>query len=182
MKGTRVVMAAAIVGAFGAATLEAQDVKIGAQASFAQDTDFGIGPRVELGLTPAIPGLVVAGSFDYFFPGDRTVQEGEGVGSTDTDYWELNANLIYGFEVASAPGVEPYFGAGLNFSHASGQITTPGGTVEASDDNAGVNLVGGAKFPLTGLTTFLEMRLELKGDDPLGIEDQFVLAGGILFP
>lgn len=184
MKGMRAVMAAVVVGVLGAATLEAQDVRIGAQASLAQDTDFGIGPRVEIGLGQAIQGLAVVGSFDYFFPDDfqLTVPGQDPPFSASVDYWEVNANLIYGFTVASAPGVEPYFGAGINFSRISGNFTSPDQEVEESETDAGINLVGGAKFPLTGITPFVEARLELKGDDPLGVEDQFVLTGGILFP
>jgi len=182
--GTRAVMAAVIVGALGAATLEAQDVKIGAQVSLAQDTDFGIGPRIEIGLGQVVTGLAVVGSFDYFFPDsfELTIPGQDAPFTAEVDYWEINANLIYGFTVADAPGVEPYFGAGLNFSRISGNFTGPGTEEEASETDAGINLVGGAKFPLTGITPFVEARLELKGDDPLGVEDQFVLTGGILFP
>jgi len=183
MMGTRAAMAAVVVGALGAATLEAQDVKIGAQASFAQDTDFGIGPRLEVGLGRVIAGLSVVGSFDYFFPDSfQLTTPGGTMFSAEVDYWEVNTNLIYGFTVANAPGVEPYFGAGINFSRISGNFTGPGGEEEASETDVGINLLGGAKFPLTGVTPFLEARLELKGDDPLGVEDQFVLTGGILIP
>lgn len=184
MKGTRAVVAAAVVGALGASTLEAQDVKVGAQASLAQDTDFGIGPRIEIGLGQAITGLAVVGSFDYFFPDSfQLIIPGRDAPFTaEVDYWEINANLIYGFTVANAPGVEPYVGAGIVFSRISGNFTGPDTDEEASETNAGINLVGGAKFPLTGITPFVEARLELKGDDPLGVEDQFVLTGGILVP
>ncbi len=181
--GTRVAMAAAVLGALGAGTLEAQDVKLGAQASLAQDTNFGIGPRVEFGLGRAIPGLGVTGSFDYFFPDDFRLTTIEGqMFTASVNYWEINANLIYGFSIANTPGVDPYVGAGINFSHISGNFTGPGAAGDNSETDAGINLVGGAKFPLTGVTPFLEARLELKGSDPLGVEDQFVLTGGILFP
>lgn len=186
MRGTRAIMVAVVVGALGAATLEAQDIKIGAQASLAQDTDFGIGPRLEVGLGQVLPGLAAVGSFDYFFPDsfELTIPGQDAPFTAEVDYWEINANVIYGFTVADAPGVEPYFGAGLNFSRISGNFSGPGAGEEASetDTGVGINLVGGAKFPLTGVTPFLEARLELKGDDPLGVEDQFVLTGGILIP
>lgn len=180
MSGRRAVLVAVVAGLFGATGLAAQQFRIGAQASLAQDTDIGIGPRVEIGFVPAIPGLAVVGSFDYFFPGNLAI---EGVSaSSDVDYWEINANLIYGFDLPDAPGVELYFGGGLNVSRIDGRIAVGENVEEASDTNLGLNLVGGTKFPLTGITPFVELRLELKGDDPFGVEDQFVVAGGILFP
>jgi len=175
MVGRRVLIAITAFGFFaGAGAVEAQSVQIGPQLSLAEDTDFGIGPRLEIGLVPAIPGLRFAASFDYFFPDNPTL--GGGAATADNDYWELNGNLLYGFGIPSLPGFDPYVGAGINIAHASSVGEIQGVPFDDSDTDAGVNLVGGAQFPIGGLTPFLEARLELRDDN------QLVVAGGFLFP
>jgi hypothetical protein len=86
---------------------------------------------------PAIPGLGVIGSFDYFFPGTVDLS-GVGV-DISADYWEINGNLFYSFPVSGA-SIEPYFGAGLNLATASVDVTGAGETVDDSQTELALNL------------------------------------------
>lgn len=154
--------------ALGATSLSAQSVRVGGQLSFADDADFGVGPRLALELPNLASGLWVAGSFDYFFP-----DQGLFGTAGDVDYWEINVNLLYDITLSDATNVEPYFGAGLNIARTS--ITDGSGSTN-SNSELGLNLVGGLNFPLVGFTPFVEVRLEIEGGE------QFVISGGILFP
>lgn len=132
-------------------------VHLGPQISLADDADVGIGARVVAGV-PQYRGVEFAGSFDVFFP------------DGDVDYWELNANLIYNFEIPDAGAFRPYAGGGLNIA----RVDPPVGD---SDTDLGLNVLGGAKFPNEGpVTPYLELRAEIEGGE------QFVITGGILFP
>lgn len=158
--------------AFVAADARAQ-VRIGGQLSLAEDQDLGLGPRVELDI-PAVPSLTVIGSFDYFFSDDVTVP---GVGEAGQDYWELNGNVVYNFLIVDLVGVEPYVGAGLNIAHRSIDFEGDGTQVDESDLLGGLNLLGGARFPLNGVTPFAEIRFEIEGGEQVP-----VLTGGLMFP
>ncbi len=154
--------------AVGAASLSAQAVRVGGQVSFADDADFGIGPKLMFHLPNLASGLWLSGSFDFFFPDD-------GFGSVDdVDYYEINANLIYEIDLPAASNVAPYLGAGLNLAHLS--ITEEMGGLENSDTDLGLNVLAGLNFPLVGFTPFVEIRLEIEGGE------QFVIAGGIMLP
>jgi len=136
------------------APLSAQ-LRFGAQADWGDNTDFGIGGRLEHGLTKLFPNvpLRAAASFDYFFPGNSL------------NYWEINYNVFYQLK---ADALTPYAGGGLVLAYASA-----GG---GSNSDLGVNLGGGLKFATGGkMTPFIEARVEL------GAGEQFVLTGGLLF-
>ena len=150
-------IAAAMFCLAGAPSAMAQGFRWGPELSLATDTDFGLGARVEFDFNNSP--LTVIGSFDYYFP-DGPV-----------DYWEINGNLIYNFDLSSAPSVTPYAGGGLNIAHAS--VDTEFGS--ASDTDPGLNLLGGARFDAGSLTPFVEMKFTIEGGD------QFVVTGGLLF-
>lgn len=152
--------AALLFGAGSAAQAQqAMPVNFGVQASFADDTDFGVGARVELGLAQLSPRLFAIGSFDWFFP-------------DGFDYFEVNANLGYSIPLTS-PTFVPYVGGGLNIARASVKVFGE----SHSDTEVGLNVLGGTKFkPVSArFTPFLEARVELNGGE------QFVISGGILF-
>lgn len=136
-----------------AQTMGVPPFHFGAQADFATDGSvFGVGGRVEYGLTSMVPSLTdfrFVGSFDVFFPS---------AGS----YWEINPGVATSFNLANAP-VKPYAGAGLNIAHGTGNT------------DIGLNLFGGVKFKAMGtLTPFAEARLELGGGE------NFIITGGIM--
>lgn len=134
-------------------------VHLGPQISLADDADVGIGGRIVAGV-PQYRGVEFSGSFDVFFPDE------------DFDYWELNGNLIYNFEIPEASAFRPYAGGGLNIARFDDV-----GPTDAGDTELGLNILGGAKFPNEGpVTPYLELRAEIEGGE------QFVITGGILFP
>lgn len=155
------VMALAALAAVPARGQE-RPFNLGAQLSWGDDADLGLGVRYENRLdrlAPSVP-LRVIGSFDWFFPGN------------DVTYWELNANVAYQFTLQNSR-IGPYAGGGLNIARASVDVA---GVGSASDTEVGLNLLGGIRFPSTGrLTPYVEIRLELGGGE------QFVLTGGLLF-
>lgn len=162
MKLGRVVLGIATALAISAGNLHAQ--RLGAQLSWGDDTDLGLGARVEVGLpnvfttTGALARTYFIGSFDYFF-----------VDCNECTYWELNGNLAVPI---AAAGVDPYVGAGLNIAHISLDL---GILDDQSDTELGVNLLGGVRFPIGTVSSFGEARLELGGGE------QFVLTFGVLF-
>jgi len=151
------VIALLVVVGGGASSLPAQ-VRWGPQLSFGDNTDLGIGVRLDHPL-PIFGNAPVHGaaSFDWFFP-----DEPPGVNVT---YLEFNYNAFYQFR---ADALTPYAGGGLVLGYASS-----GGN---SSTDLGVNLGGGLKFRTGGrVTPFLEGRIEL------GAFEQFVVTGGVLF-
>ncbi|MFQ5746524.1 MAG: hypothetical protein ACE5HF_04810 [Gemmatimonadota bacterium] len=141
----------------------AAQARFGAQLDIGDDQDLGLGGRVVLGLVEP-KGFDFVGSFDWFFP-----DEPPGV---DVTYWEINGNLIYSLDLPAVPSVGPYIGGGINIAHRNREFSN--GT-DASDTDAGLNLLGGATLDTRSVTPFLELRLEIEGGD------QFVVAGGVLF-
>ncbi len=149
-------------------------VNLGGQLSFADDYDIGLGVRATFGLPTAAP-LEIITTADYYFP--------DGVTGIDISYWEINANLVYLFNIPSSI-VAPYAGGGLNYAHASVSadlsqfgVDFPGElpAIEGSQSDLGLNLLGGARFNLGSITPFGELRIELNGGE------QFVFSAGALF-
>ena len=138
----------------GAGGVRAQ-VYLGPEAGFSTDYDFGVGGRIQTSLNTSIP-LDFQGSFDVFFPdGPR-------------EYWEINGNVWYVFDIESIPEGALYAGAGLNIGRKSGESST------ASTD-LGLNLGGGYRFKRTGTQPFLEAKFTIGGSE------HFVIGGGVLF-
>jgi len=144
----------------GAADAQAQ--AFGVQGSWGDDTDFGIGARLELGL----PNLFTTqgpfsrtyliGSFDWFFPDFCDDID-------DCSYWEINANLAIPI---TAQSIDPYVGTGLNIARVA--------AFDESETEVGLNLLGGIRFNLGSLGAFTEGRFVLSG------AEQFVLTFGVL--
>lgn len=149
---------------FSAGTAQAQ--LFGAQVSWGEDSDVGIGARAEfdfankLTRTGAFSKSFVIGQFDYYF-----IDCPAGASCT---YWELNPSLAVPFRGSN---VKPYAGAGLHVSHRSGSA----GGLSRSDTGMGLNLLGGLRFGLGGLDAFSEARLGLGGD-----YEQFAVSFGFL--
>jgi opacity protein-like surface antigen len=163
----RLLTAAGCALALSAADLQGQ-IRFGAQASYGDDFDLGIGVRLTSSLQSVFPRTPLAfhGSFDYFFPDD------EGTGA-DISYWEINPNLVYMIPVRASSSIAPYAGGGLNIAHLS--VDVPGfGSGDQTE--LGLNLLGGVQFGGSSrLRPFAEVRVELSGGE------QFVLTGGVLF-
>ena len=171
MKALRMGLATVALVAVGAAGAEAQ--RFGVQANYGTDSELGVGARVEIGLPFASTGTFsqtfLIGSFDYFFDCGF-----DGFGDSDAfdcSYWEINANAAVPL-VAS--GINPYVGAGLNYANYSVDVDTGFGDFDSSGSEVGLNILGGLRFPLGGLSAYGEGRFELGGGE------QLVLTFGIL--
>src|SRR5688572_3597987 len=89
-----IVLAIALIAVVSVGDVSAQ--VFGPQILWGDDTDFGIGGRVETSVGPALTAsgplseALLVTSFDYFFPDCDT-----GVGGSDCSvtYWELHADL-----------------------------------------------------------------------------------------
>lgn len=146
----------------------AQAQRFGVQADFGTDTDVGIGVRGEFDLRNvftnqgAFSRAFIVASFDYFF-----VDCPQGA---DCSYWEINPMLAVPITVTN-PKITPYLGGGLNI----GNSKVEAGGFSASDTNIGLNLLGGLRFPMGGLSAYTDARIVV------GDNDQLVLTFGILF-
>jgi len=151
------------------APLAAQGISFGAAASYGEDTDFGVGPRVSLAIPAGDLGLSLVGSFDYFFPSDA---DADALG-VDINYWELSGNLVLDIPVGEG-SVGPYLGAGINYAEASGSASGAGLTISASESEVGVNLLGGLRFGSAGASPFVEGRYSTASE-------QIVVSVGVQF-
>jgi opacity protein-like surface antigen len=142
-----------------ASAAEAQ-VRFGANLSWGDDTEVGLGARLNFGLGAASQRRPIEGyaTFDYFFP-------------DGFDFWELTGNVVYRFTTTSS--AKPYAGAGLGFGHSSADVGVPG---FEGDSDFFLNLLGGLRFQVVGnVQPFAEARFEL------GDFSQLVIAGGVFF-
>lgn len=160
LRTTLLALAVALGSSLLAVESSQGQVHLGPQISIADEADVGLGGRLVAGVED-YSGLEVIGSVDVFFPDE------------DFDYWEINGNAVYNFEIVGAPSLRPYAGGGLNVAHVDFDDDVPGGD---SDTDLGLNLLAGSKFPLERFTPFVEVRGEISGGE------QLVITGGFLFP
>lgn len=142
-------------------SLTAQTFDLGAQLSFGDDSQLGIGPRVLTPLTSLHPRLRAVYAFDYFFPDSGRRDDG------DLDYWEITGSVVRDIPVH---GMKSYFGLGAVVARSS---VSENVARTSSRTTLGLNLVGGLKFPESDFTPFVEARAGGR---------QFVLSGGVLIP
>jgi len=148
-----------LISAVATERAEAQ-VQFGANVSWGDDTDIGLGARLKFGLGSLTTRSNVEGrvTFDYFFP-------------DGFDYWQVTGDGIY--QIAPTGSVAPYLGGGLGLSRSSVDVS-PG--FSGSSTDFFLNLIGGLKFkPLGNIRPFAEARFQI------GDGSQLVLAGGVFF-
>ena len=130
-------------------------IQYGPYLNFASNgVGVGIGGRVQAGLTGLIPtakNVGAIGALNLYFPTGGTA-------------WGIDLNGTYQFHIPAVKTVEPYVGGGLALIHG------------ISRNGVGLNLLGGAKFPLGPLTPFGELRIIL-----IRSTSAFVVSGGVLF-
>jgi len=151
------------------APLASQGISFGAAASYGEDTDFGVGPRVSLAIPAGDLGLGLVGSFNYFFPTDS---DADALG-VDLSAWELNGNLVLDIP-AGGGAVAPYVGAGVNYSSRS----VSSGSISETFSDVGANLLAGLRFESAGPSPFLEGRYTTESGE---FEGQLVIAAGVQF-
>lgn len=161
-------LAAAVLGP--AVPAHAQ-VNFGPQLAWGDDTDLGIGGRIDFGVADALGvdegafrNLFASTSVTYFF-----------VDCDECSYFEINGNLAVPFELEGS-SIAPFAGAGIHIGRWS--VDGPdnlGFDFGYDDTEIGLNLLGGIFFPLSDLRGFAEGKFALAG------VEQFVLAAGVLF-
>jgi opacity protein-like surface antigen len=163
--------ALAVTSAVQPQQAEAQ-VLFGPQVAWGDDTDLGVGARVEFGLGNMIAqegplaGLFGMVSGTYFFMDCGGNVFGSNI---DCSYIELNANAGVPFTLES--GLVLYGGTGLHFGRTS--VSWEG--YSDSNTEIGLNLLGGVKLQLGGLNSFVEGKLGVSG------ASQFMILAGVLF-
>ena len=163
MKRLLTAAASLLLVLFTVSTAQAQ-MRYGAQVSFGDDIDLGIGGRVGVSLDQYLENLEGVVSFDLFFPGENQ------------SFWTINANALYPIPI-EAGSLMPYAGAGLGIAHYT--INFDSAFIDDYNETKfNLNLVAGTRFGSQGkLTPFAELRLPLGGFDGIG----FFLCGGVMF-
>lgn len=123
----------------------------------------GADARIGLGALP----VALNPTFDYFFVEDTE--------NASTTLFQITGNAIYEFEIGAEQPFVPYAGAGVSYLRTSTEASGGGVTVNASDSEVGLNLLGGAKFNVGAIKPFAQVRYTTVGD---GL---FSINGGILF-
>jgi hypothetical protein len=160
MKAVIAIAGVLLAGAVAAEPAAGQ-VKFGAALSWGDDTDIGLGARLNFGLGSVTTRNKIEGraTFDFFFP-------------DGFDYWQITGDGIY--HIPTNSSVEPYVGGGLGFARSSSDSPSPG--LGGSSSDVFLNLIGGLRFRALGnVRPFAEARFQL------GDGSQLVLAGGIYF-
>ena len=156
---------------------EAQ-VNFGPYVAWGDDSDLGIGGRVDIGLGNAFgvdsgpfQNLFLNSGVSYFF---IDCDSGFDFDEVDCSYIEVNGNLAVPFTLEGS-SIQPYAGSGLNIARVSVEAESGPFEGEESETDVGLNILGGIFFPISDLRGFAEGKFELGGGE------QFVLSGGILF-
>lgn len=147
--------------------VEIQNIKLGVGLAFGSGVGSGsldndLGLRVD-GYYPVDPQIRVGGDFTFYFPKSE--------GGVDFTVWELNFNGNYIF--LEEDGLTLYGLAGINITGLSASFDGD----SSSDTEIGLNLGGGAEYPLDFADLFGEIKFGGIGGDA----DQFVLGAGLRF-
>ena len=151
------------------ASSSAQAQRFGAQLSWGDKSDMGLGVRGEfdfankLSTKGAASKAFIIGQLDYYF-----IDCAQGVSCT---YLEINPSLAVPLTIQNS-NLKPYVGGGLHVSYNSASA----GGVSNSDTGLGLNVLGGFKFGLGGMDAFSDLRLGLGGD-----YEQFAVSFGVMF-
>lgn len=149
-------------------------VDFGPQIAWGDDTDFGVGGRIDFGIGNAFgvddgpfANLFGSAAATYFFVDCPS--------NADCSYFEIDGNLAVPFTL-EGNSLRPYAGAGIHVARWSVDfdgVGIPGADVD--DTEVGLNLLGGIFFPISDLDGFVQGKFGLAG------AEQFVLSAGILF-
>lgn len=143
------------------------DIKIGPRIGIPVGDISDLGGNLFLGADARIESedlpVIINPTFDFYLMDDYAT----GVSQT---LFTVDGNALYEFEIEDA-SFAPYAGAGIAITRWSIDADVPG----AGDTDIGLNLVGGARFPLESFEPFVQANFGV------GDLDRFGLAGGVLF-
>ena len=134
----KLLLTVALAGMLLAPAVASAQVNAGPLAAFHDDLDFGIGGFVGIPVPSLDQNLSIVPSFVYYFP-------------DGFDAWEINGDVVYGFEVSEDTPVLPFAFAGLNISRVSVDFGSFG---SASSTEMGLNLGGGIQFRAESVNPF----------------------------
>ena len=152
----RLLLALSLAGLILVPSTAAGQVYLGFQGNWSDRYDWGIGGRVTVDLTPKLIPLMIAGSYDYFWPGETLTR--------DYDYWAVNVNALFVQRVygAGAQGyAQGYFGIGLNVANPS--VTIKEGGAKSSDTDLGLNLLAGTKYKTGRVAPYFDVGFTFGG-------------------
>ncbi len=112
----RLLLALSLAGLTLVPSTAAAQAYLGFQGNWSDLYDWGIGGRVTVDLSPKLIPLMIAGSYDYFWPGETLTR--------DFEYWEVNVNALFVqrvFGVGTGGYASGYFGIGLNVANRGPQ-------------------------------------------------------------
>ena len=156
--------AVTLVGLMALPAAASAQLSVGPVAAFHDDFDFGVGGFVRVPVPSLDPNLAIVPSFAFFFPEDPL------------DFWEINGDVVYAFEVSEDTPVLPFAFAGLNIARVGVSGSVPGvGSFSSSSTEIGLNLGGGVTFRAESLEPFAGAKFEIQ--DGSG----FVIFGGVGF-
>jgi hypothetical protein len=145
-------------------TAPAAAIDFGAQLIYGDDTDIGIGGRIEIPTPDVREQTRLAFDFNWYFP-----DESPGV---DLTFWEIDANWLHAVGTATEGAPAYYLGGGLNFAYSSVDYEFGG---DDSDKDLGINFLGGVEMPLGAVSVIGELRITIAGSE------QYTLGVGLLF-
>lgn len=145
-------------------TAPAAAIDFGAQLIYGDDSDIGIGGRLEIPTPDLRAQTRLAFDFNWYFP-----DESPGV---DITFWEIDANWLHTVGTATEGAPAYYLGGGLNFAYSSVDFDSGG---DDTDKDLGVNFLGGVTMPVGVVSIIGELRITIAGTE------QYTLGVGLLF-
>ena len=154
----KLLCAVALAGMLGLPASASAQVEAGPLLAYHTDLEaVGIGGYVGIPVA-SVPGLSIVPNFLWFFP-------------DGFDFFEINGDVAYNFEVGPDSPVVPFAFAGLNIARTSFDVLG----VSGSSTDVGLNLGGGVNFQAGSLAPFAGAKFEIQ--DGTG----FVIFGGLGF-
>jgi len=185
-----------VMGVIGAAMLvlafhapaQGLDLRAGGNVNFGTANDFGVGPRVELDIGEALPGLRLAVDYHKFF--DSSVYSDINGLAVESKSWDVGFHILY--DVATVPlaeGATIYVGAGLlyvkrSYDHwlksseayiSDGDLKKLEADYQSNSGMSGALLVGSTFNTGWTVIPYVEARYTI------GVIDELMLSAGILF-
>ena len=163
MKAIRMALAALALTSMASA---AQAPRFGVNGSWGSDSDIGAGGRVEVDLTNKLSKsgplskAYFIGQVDFFF---------DACSPLDCTILDINPGIA--IPVGDSK-MNTYVGAGLNVARVSIDLGSFG---SSSNTDTGLNVLGGIRFPLGGMSGYAEGRFNLGGGE------QFAIVVGVMF-
>jgi hypothetical protein len=152
----KVLTATCLLGLLLAPSAAHAQFSLGVQGSWGDKTDWGLGGRATLDLTPRGIPVAVFGTYDYFWWDDIPLY--------DRSYWEVNINAVF-VQMVGGPQAQSYFGLGLNIADFSVKERATG--EESGTTDYGLNLLGGSKYKVSRLAPYFEIRYVIEGSEQL---------------